>query len=156
MRADGGGLVYGAAVVLERGAAARFVSRRKQPGAAVARHRKARGPDHIAGPFGADSMDDVAPGGDRRDTGADATLDELLQGPRFYRRRIDGEQGTVLRQVTHQCTPRAAITVVMRFAASSGSASRPTASASRNSSARCSVERVLSWPPIMVKWLCRP
>ena len=44
----------------------------------------------------------------------------------------------------------------MREAASSGSSSRPAASARRNSSARCKVERALSWPPIMVKWFCRP
>src|SRR6185503_19968972 len=101
-------------------------------------------------------LHDVAPRRDPGDAGADAAINELLQIPRLHRRRIDGEQRFVLGEVAHQCTPRAAITVFIRDVARSGSASRPAASASRNSSARCSVERVLSWPPIMVKWFCNP
>ena len=44
----------------------------------------------------------------------------------------------------------------MRRTASSGCSSRLAASARRNSSARCGSERVLCWPPTMVKWLWWP
>ena len=47
---------------------------------------------------------------------------------------------------------RSASMVFIRRVASSGLASSPALSARRNSSARCNVERVLSWPPTIVKW----
>ena len=84
--------------------------------------------------------------------GARAALDQLLERPRLHGHRVDREQRAVVRKVAHQAaTPRVAITRRMRAAALSGSRSRPAASARRNSSARCSVERALSWPPTSVK-----
>src|SRR5207245_1298796 len=60
-------------------------------------------------------------------------------------------QGGGTRRAHHAAMPRVARTPRMRAAARSGSASKPAVSASRNSSARCKVERALSWPPTMVK-----
>src|ERR1700741_382197 len=45
----------------------------------------------------------------------------------------------------HASMPRTLSTPFMRRIASSGLASRPALSARRNSSARCAVERALSW-----------
>ena len=72
-------------------------------------------------------------------------------------RGVDRQPAVIGREVAqarlpHPSTPRAASTVRIRWTANSGSRSRPAASASRNSSARCKVERALSWPPTMVKW----
>ena len=77
-------------------------------------------------------------------------FDHCLCAAEVGHRPAIGEQSRVSAQAS---MPRAASTVRMRATARLGSRSRPAASASRNSSARCWVERALSWPPTMVKWL---
>ena len=152
-RADGGGLVDGAAVVVERGAAAGFVGGGKQAGAAIAASRSGPRARIRLPAFSTPAACTMSRHGAIAVMPArDAALDELSKRPRLHRRGVDREQRAVVGQIAHQlATPRVAMTSRMRCAASSGSASSPAASARRNSSARCTVERVLSWPPIMVK-----
>ena len=152
LRADGGGFVDRAAVVVERRAPPGVIGGGKHAAAAKAGDGHPVRADEFCRALEAAGLHDVAPGRDRGNAGAGAAFDELLERPRLHRHRIDREQGAVLRKVAHHaCTPRAAITWRMRPAARSGSASRPAASASRNNSARCRVERALSWPPTSVK-----
>src|SRR5262245_39987512 len=107
----------------------------------------------LAGPVGADEAGDLARCHVERDVveGDDAAEPD--------RQGADAEQRlTAGRFVAHvqASTPRVRIATAMRCMACAGSASRPARSARRNSSARCSVERALSCPPTMVKWVWCP
>ena len=123
--------------------AAAAIARQFEPGIAHRPHRAIE----------ADGRDLVAPGIDGADAMPRAGLDDgdeialLADG-----RGVQRQPAMVGRKIPHHgSTPRVASTVFMRRVASSGLASSPALSASRNSSARCSVERVLSCPPTMVK-----
>src|SRR6185437_6238000 len=96
-----------------------------------------------------DRGDLVAPGIDRADAVAYTGLDDVSEVPLFAQRRgIQRQPAMIGRKIPHQGSmPRSASTVFMRRVANSGLASRPALSARRNSSERCRVERVLSWPP---------
>src|SRR3546814_11575049 len=94
----------------------------------------------------------VAPRRDAGDAMPGAALDAVLQRPLLahgggvQRQRARLGAGT---KRGHAAIPCTAITAFMRAAARSGSLSRPAASASRNSSARCRADRVLCWPPTL-------
>ncbi len=95
---------------------------------------------------------DVAPGRDRGNAGARAAFDQLLERPRLHGRRVDRQPTQVVARDRASAARRASPS--LRACArrpDRDRRSRPAASASRNSSARCKVERALSWPPTMVK-----
>ena len=123
--------------------AAAAIARQLQPGIA---HRARRAVE-------ADGGDLVAPGIDGADAMARAGVDDLQQIALLADgRRVERQPAMIGRKIPHQASmPRVASTAFMRRVASSGLASSPALSASRNSSARCSVERALSCPPTMVK-----
>ena len=135
--ADADRFVERAAIVVDGGAASGFVSRRKQATPHKACDFQAGIANYLAGLRNADGLHEIAPRRDGGDPGARASIDQLLQVQRFDRGAVDRQRTVVVRKVAHQLAiPRVAITALMRAAALSGSASRPAASASRNSSAR--------------------
>ena len=151
-RAQRLGFVDGAAVVVARldamrgvggEHAAAAIAGQFQPGIAHRAHRAIE----------PDGRDLVAPGIDGADAMPRAGLDDGCEIALLAdRRRVQRQPAMVGGKIAHQASmPRVASTVFMRRVASSGLASSPALSASRNSSARCSVERVLSCPPTMVK-----
>ena len=101
----------------------------------------------------ADRRDLIAPGIDGADAMPRGGIDDLQEITLLADRRgIQGQPVVIGGEITHHASmPRVESTASMRRVASSGLASRPALSASRKSSARCSVERALSWPPTMVK-----
>ena len=156
-RSDRRGFIDGAAVIVERGPAPRFVGGGKHSAAAQASHAQTAGADEACRARKPALLDDVSPRRDSFDARACAAFDRLLERPRFHRRGVDGQRPVILGEVAHQAsTPRIAMTARMRRAARSASARSPAASASRNSSARWRVERALSWPPTIVKWSWSP
>ena len=159
VRADRGGLVDGAAVVVERGAASGFVGRRKHAAAAEAGDGQAAARGSAAPPASTPQACTMSRHGAIAVMPARAQPStSCVERPRLHRRRVD-RRAASCRCDRSRITPArrgVAITTRMRAAARSGSAAGPAASASRNSSARCNVERALSWPPTMVKWSCRP
>src|SRR5690349_18873763 len=93
--------------------------------------------------------------------GAERRIDELdlLAAPRLHRARRTLVEMHDLEQSglpSGHARPWTANSLVMRVAASSGSCSTRAWSARRNSSARWTSERALSWPPTMTKWSCSP
>src|SRR5262249_14520266 len=94
----------------------------------------------------------VAPGIDGADRMARAGVDDLQQVALLaHGGGVEREPAVGVRKIPHQAsTPRTLNTAFMRRVAASGLASSPALSASRNSSARCSVERALSCPAIIV------
>ena len=151
-RAQRLGFVDGAAIVVTRFDAARRI-RREHAAATIARqfessvaHRPHRTVEaygrHLVAPgiYGADAMPRAG-----LDDGDEIAL--LAD-----RRRVQRQPAMIGGKIAHQGSmPRVASTVFMRRVASSGLERSPALSAKRNSSARCSVERVLSCPPTMVK-----
>ncbi len=101
LRADRGRFVDGAAVVVERGAASRFVGGGEHAAAAEPGDGHAVGADELARALGAARLHDVAPRRDRGDAGAGAALDQLPQRPRLHRHRVDREQRAIVREVAH-------------------------------------------------------
>jgi hypothetical protein len=90
--ADRGRFVEGALVVVDRGLAARGVSRREKAAAAQARDAHAVILDHARGFLHADFLHLIAPGIDRRNAVARAGFDRLAQVPLLaHGRQIDGE-----------------------------------------------------------------
>ena len=151
-RAERLGFIDRAAVVVARLGAMRGI-RREHAAAAIARqiepgvaHRSHRAVEP-------DRRDLVAPGIDGADAMPRAGVDDLKEIALLADRRgVQRQPAVVGRKIPHHASmPRSASTAFMRRVASSGLASSPALSASRNSSARCSVERVLSCPPTIVK-----
>src|SRR5206468_7811284 len=128
--------------------------RREHAAAAIARQFEPGVAHRARGAVEANGRDLVAPGIDGANAVARAGVDDLDEVALLADRRcIQREPAVIGRKIAHQGSmPRIASTVFMRRVASSGLVSRPALSAKRNSSARCSVERVLSCPPTMVKW----
>ena len=158
-------LVDGAPVVVERGAAAFAVGRRKHAAAAVARHGQAGVADAPRRVVEAGRGDLVAPRRDAADAVPRAGLDDVGQRPlRAHGRGVDREPAMVGREVAHgdAMAPRRSSARRRRARASSVPHARdrelrvaraaPAASARRNSSARCDERlRALCWPPTIVK-----
>src|SRR5436305_858075 len=121
--------------------------------AAIARQVETRVADETHGAVEADGRDLIAPWIYGADAMPRAGLDHLSEVALLAQRRgVERQPAMVGGKIPHHAAmPRVARNVVMRRVASSGSASSPALSARRNSSARCSVERVLSWPPTMAK-----
>jgi hypothetical protein len=146
------GLVNGAAVVVACRAAMRVIGR-EHAAAAIARQIEPRVLHRAHGTVETDGSDLVAPGIDGADAEPRAGLDDgekialLADGCRVQR-----QPAVISGKIAHQASmPRLARIVAIRRVAASGSASSPAWSASRNSSARCRVERALSCPPTIVK-----
>src|SRR5262245_2862216 len=95
----------------------------------------------------------VAPRVDCANAMPRTALDDVEQRALLtYRRGIEGQPAMIAAQVAHQTSiPRAARTVCIRATARLGSRKSPALSARRKISARCTVERALSWPPTSVK-----
>jgi len=150
---NGGGLVDGAAIVLERLGEPAAALAREHPAAAKAADGEAVPSYEPRRLRHAHRLKLVAPHGKGRDARARDALDRLLEVPRAHGRRVDREEAVVLGEVArHGSMPRVLSTAAMRSRASSGSASRPAASARRKSSARWRIERALSCPPTITKW----
>src|SRR5262249_239852 len=156
-RAHGERLMDRATVVVDGGAARAGRGGGEHAAAAEAGHGQAAFPNELCRALDSAFLDDVAPRRNRPDAGASAAFDHLRQRPGFDGRTVERKPIPVVAEVAHYASmPRTAITRRMRTADVSGSGSNPAASASRESSARCSVERAPSCPPTMVKWSCRP
>ena len=155
--AQGRGLVDGALVVVDGALAPRRIGRREHAAAAEVGDAEAV-VAHDAGSFREpDLCHLVAPGRNRGDAELCASLDRLSQVELLaHGREVDGQSVKSHRRSRAYATPATANTWLMRLAASSGSRSTRALSASRNSSARCTTERALCWPPTMAKWSCRP
>src|SRR5690606_28349438 len=93
----------------------------------------------------------VAPRGNGGDAVAEAVLDHLRKG------RAVAQGGEVDRELARaHVTPWTASTRFIRSTARAGSVRTRALSARRKSSLRCWSERVDCWPPIMLKWFCKP
>jgi hypothetical protein len=126
---------------------------REHAAAAISGKRKPGVADCLGGALDPGRRNLIAPGVDRANAVPRAGLDDVEQCALLaHGRSVQRHPAMVAAQVAHQASiPRAARTVRIRATARSGSRRRPALSARRKISARCTVERALSWPPTSVK-----
>lgn len=93
--ADGGGLVDGAAVVVEGFLTLGGFEGGEEAAAGERDDGETGVGKHFAGGGGADGIDDVSPDGDGGDVGVGVSLDALGEGPRLVGHGVDGEAGEV-------------------------------------------------------------
>ena len=97
----------------------------------------------------------MTPRVDRGDAELLASLDRFTDGALPPDGRgVERQQVGIAGEIAHglHTMPCTASTARTRRAASSGSRNSPARSASRTSSARCTSERALCWPPTITKW----
>ena len=143
-------LVDRAAIVVDGGGAAGGVGGRKHAAPAKPGDAQAVGADDARRLGEADLFDLVAPRRDRRDAAGEAGVDRLVHRP-LLANGGEIDRQPLDRHGRPQFSPPTASTLRMRPAARSGSRSTRAWSARRKSSARCTSERALCWPPTMTK-----
>ena len=123
--ADGGGLVDGAAVVVEGGLALGGLEGGEESAASEGDDGEAGVGEHFGGSGGADGIEDVSPDGDGGDVGVGVGVDALVEGPGVVGHGVDGEAGEVGEGLGHgeaHSWPAPGLGVWLRMNSSSGRA----------------------------------
>src|SRR5262245_5320970 len=140
---EGGGLIDGAAVIVDRCGAAGCIDGRKETAATEAGDAQPVGLDHAPRLVEARSAHLVAPRGNRGDAVAETGIHRLAEIPLLAHRGQVDRQAFQRPGQGGQLTPPTARTSFIRWAARPGSESTRAASARRKSSARWRSDRAL-------------